>query len=254
MLYFTTSWDDGSLHDIRLSKLLSKHHMTGTFYVPEQFDFRGAKFNTFGRLINADEIRNISSVHEIGAHTLRHVSLTTLTLDRADIEIRESKRILEDIIERPVNMFSFPNGMYTNELLMLVASAGYRGARNTHKLNFHITQDRFQMGVTIQVAPFPLRMMDKSHYYWRRILDPLLSYKQHLVLHPTLFFASHWRLLAMRAFLYARARGNYFHLYGHSWEIEKYDMWNEVENFFVWVRTHTNVAYVTNGQCIEQQV
>ncbi len=33
-VYFTTSWDDGSIYDMRLAELLLKYGLKATFYIP----------------------------------------------------------------------------------------------------------------------------------------------------------------------------------------------------------------------------
>ena len=34
MIYFTSSWDDGSVYDIKLSELLLKYNQKATFFIP----------------------------------------------------------------------------------------------------------------------------------------------------------------------------------------------------------------------------
>ena len=46
----------------------------------------------------------------IGAHTVNHPILVCEDIENAKVEICESKRILEKIIENPVDYFAYPNG------------------------------------------------------------------------------------------------------------------------------------------------
>jgi peptidoglycan/xylan/chitin deacetylase (PgdA/CDA1 family) len=68
----------------------------------------------------------------IGAHTLTHPNLPNAGLADAAAEISGSKHRLEDALNAPVTMFSYPNGgaerHYTPELQRLVRSAGYEAA------------------------------------------------------------------------------------------------------------------------------
>lgn len=47
---------------------------------------------------------------EIGAHTVRHPILTSVSRERAKSEIEGSRRRLEEITGRPVTIFAYPNG------------------------------------------------------------------------------------------------------------------------------------------------
>ena len=63
-----------------------------------------------------------------GSHTLTHTSLTTLTLQQARREIKESKRILEEQVGQPVHLFSYPFGTvrdFNEDIKNIVAESGY---------------------------------------------------------------------------------------------------------------------------------
>jgi peptidoglycan/xylan/chitin deacetylase (PgdA/CDA1 family) len=61
--------------------------------------------------------REIREMHEsgtftFGAHTLTHPDLTRVTAGRAEIEIRESQQIIEDVLGVPVTSFAYPFGRF----------------------------------------------------------------------------------------------------------------------------------------------
>src|SRR5690349_12029041 len=85
-------WDDGHPLDLRVAKMLAKHGLRGTFYVP-----RSAPNGT----MHAAQIRELASGFEIGAHTLEHVVLTRTNLDRVREEITGSRNWLADIVSEP---------------------------------------------------------------------------------------------------------------------------------------------------------
>jgi peptidoglycan/xylan/chitin deacetylase (PgdA/CDA1 family) len=65
---------------------------------------------------------------EIGAHTIHHPSLASLPYDLQCAEISESKRDLENILNQPVNSFSYPFGKqkdYTPDTITIVKEAGF---------------------------------------------------------------------------------------------------------------------------------
>lgn len=251
-IYFTTSWDDGSVNDVRLSDLLKKYAIKGTFYVPRQFDRNAGKFSKYGRRLNNDEIGIIASFHEIGAHSLTHRPLPGLSGEESKKEVCESKIFLEEIINREVRLFCYPNGLYNSEIMRLVREERYVGARITDKLNFHLPADPFFLNLSIQCAPFPFRKKDGSSFYWRKLLDPFKGYGFKLLAFPALLPSMFsWITFAKGCFEYTLKCGNYFHLYGHSWEIEKYQMWDELEKFLLYVNSFSNTRFVTNSEIVD---
>jgi len=65
---------------------------------------------------------------DVGAHTVNHVDLGSIPLEQAKRELTESKVVLEEILGRPVPLFSFPFGKETNirpEVRTMVKEAGF---------------------------------------------------------------------------------------------------------------------------------
>ena len=69
-----------------------------------------------------------SGLVTVGAHTVDHPRLTTLDDARLAHELGASKRRLEEIVERPVELFAYPYGDYDRRVAAAVAAAGYRAA------------------------------------------------------------------------------------------------------------------------------
>ncbi len=65
----------------------------------------------FARIADADGIRRLHAAGlEIGAHTVTHPDLTTLSHDDATAELRDSKLQLEELIQAPVTSAAYPYG------------------------------------------------------------------------------------------------------------------------------------------------
>ncbi len=83
--------------------------------------------------MTVEELKSISDspyVH-IGAHTLTHPILINCSDEQAELEISQSKSILDAMIPTPVDRFSFPNGDYTNREVELLKKHGYQLAFTT---------------------------------------------------------------------------------------------------------------------------
>jgi len=72
---------------------------------------------------------------EIGAHTVNHPILTSITPPEAEFEIAEGRRHLESLIDVPIESFAYPNGKpnqdYDCSHVAMVRKLGFRGAVST---------------------------------------------------------------------------------------------------------------------------
>jgi peptidoglycan/xylan/chitin deacetylase (PgdA/CDA1 family) len=71
------------------------------------------------------ELKN-KSAFIIGSHSVTHADLTSLSEDEAWRELVDSKSVLEEILGRKIDLFSFPHGMYNTHLITMARRAGYR--------------------------------------------------------------------------------------------------------------------------------
>lgn len=71
--------------------------------------------------------------HSIGAHTIHHVWLPAETREARRREITGSRAALEQLLGRPVDMFSYPYGVFDEETVDTVRSASFRAAVTTRR-------------------------------------------------------------------------------------------------------------------------
>jgi peptidoglycan/xylan/chitin deacetylase (PgdA/CDA1 family) len=218
----STSWDDGHALDMRLAELLDRYELRGTFYVARHY---------LRPCLSEAQLRDIAQRHEIGAHTLTHPTLTEIPLEQAREEIRGSKAWLEDVLGQPVRCFCYPRGALNVALQAEVVEAGYEGARGV--IGYQVQAGpRYAMTTSLQVYPLPLRPLPSIAPWrgWRARLVPLGQALQAQRQHSL-------PLASLRAWLpwanawldYAQAQGGVFHLWGHSWEIDQYGQWTDLE-------------------------
>ena len=74
------------------------------------------------------KVLDADSLCTIGAHTVSHPRLDTLSNEEQRKEILESKNILESILGHSVNHFSYPHGAYNDETQSIVRDYGFHTA------------------------------------------------------------------------------------------------------------------------------
>jgi peptidoglycan/xylan/chitin deacetylase (PgdA/CDA1 family) len=114
---------------------------------------------------------------EIGAHTVNHPILASLSDDDAQIEIADSKRTLEEITGARVTLFAYPNGKpgqdYDAQHVRLVQHAGFSAAVCTTRGICTGASDLFQLP---RIGPWdrdPRRLAARLLYMCARERDPV---------------------------------------------------------------------------------
>src|SRR5476649_482373 len=205
----TTSWDDGAIEDMQLIALLEKYRIPATFYISPK--------NSERKILKNSEIKQIAKKFEIGAHSLHHFDLTSLSEDQATEEITKSKQKLEQMIGEKVTSFCYPKGKINQTIKQLVGSAGFQYARTVQLFGTSV-EDILLAPTTVHAYPHnPLA-------YIKHGTDRKLFY--HLLKTETKF---DWEILAKRSLDWCIAKKKIYHLWGHSWEIAEKREWGKLE-------------------------
>jgi len=225
-LIVTTSWDDGSVSDLRISDLLNKYSIRSTFYVTKSYRF-------LERPLTEDEIATISKKHEVGAHTLTHPNLRKISTESAKAEIEGSKRYLEDLLGHSVDMFSYPRGLYDDRIALLVKRAGFIGARTCIPGNLGFSQNLYEFHTNMYASNSSIRA---NFRIWR-------------LNHLSLGSFADWETRAKELFDRALSEGAVYHLWGHSSEIASHSDWDRLERVLAYISRRDQVVYASNGEC-----
>ena len=164
-----------------------------------------------------------------------------------------SKKWLEEVIGSEVSMFCYPFGKFNTVSKQVVREAGFIGARTTKLGSIRFPADLFEMPTTVHVYPFPFRKKNAQRLYWRYLLQPWQERAGELRrLGVPLLAMRSWSAAAQAAFDIALRDGEVFHLWGHSWEIEKYGMWDELERVLTHIGNRKDCQYVINGELLKK--
>lgn len=236
-IIITTSWDDGQKEDLRLLKLLNKYGIKATFYVPFNFKNRAT--------LNKKNIKYLmDNGAEIGGHTINHIPLAQLSEEHILKEIIDGKKKLEYLIGKKITSFSYPNGKFNYKIIDLVKKAGYKLARTTVAFNTSLNFDPFSLPVSLQFFTHN-RLTNIKHAFKEGNIHGLINYLTKYKITNDLFLLNQ---LVLKEIL---KNGGIMHIWGHSWEIEKYSLWGLLEKTLKLISNKKGVKYLTNGQLME---
>lgn len=195
------SVDDGCAKDIKIAKLCEKYNNDAIFFWPVDFISLSIQKN-YEPLTTAQE-SYISRNFEIGSHGVTHAYLTKIPPRLAKQEIFESKEMLENKYEQNIRSFCYPRGYANKQIIKWVKDAGYSYARSTAVGHIGDPKDVYFAETAVHMG-CPIRPEYKG---------------------------TTWQEYGMKLAIEAKKKAKRFHAWCHSWEIDKYNQWREVENF-----------------------
>ncbi len=189
-----TSWDDGTKEDLRVVELLKKYKLKGIFFIP-----------TIPTELTTYEIAELSGYFDIGGHTTSHPQdIKKLSESDAKAEIMDNKGWLEDIIGRKIEWFCYPRGRYNEKTIEILKDIGYSYARTALVGNSDKCDNMYRIHPTVHVHK------SRKEYEGKKWLD---------------YAVEQYRMAKQK-------QESYYHIWGHSWEIENQNLWVELEQLF----------------------
>lgn len=226
----TTSWDDGHPLDFRIAELLDKYDLKGTFYIP--------KNNPQNTVMSENDVALLHHKFEIGGHTLNHVNLKKLDNSNLVHEINGSCYWLNEVTGVKPISFCPPFGAYNAASLKIIYLAGFKVIRTTQLLS---------PDLLLPVNYTTLQLFNHSSY----------TYAKHLLIRGRVTDFKLWLYSGATSDMlnlidyylnYIDMNGGCFHLWGHSWEIEKFNLWKQLEIVFKHLSNRSDYNYMENGQ------
>jgi peptidoglycan/xylan/chitin deacetylase (PgdA/CDA1 family) len=228
MVIISFAWDDGSFEDLKMMDLSLNYNIPAIFFIPVT--------NSERSVIPKSEVKAIAgNGFEIGAHTYSHSYLTYLPLTKADMELTSGRDFYEQLLGKEIQHFCFPGGKY-NYKLVAMAKNHFKTAR-TADTGAIISESRFLIKPTFHFFD----RGKKSLIYNSFKNSSLIGY----LTMKNIFSRGYFNLLKnIIADLKDFPDTHRIIIWGHSWEIEQFSLWGELEDFFQWL----NKDYSSNLQ------
>ena len=112
--------------------------------------------------------------YEVGSHSMTHPVLTEVSTELAEKEIRDSKSLLENLVQEEVTTFAYPHGATNDFVKKIVEAAGYSYGCGVYSGPPKFGGDmydirRIPMTRRTNAIEFALKMMTPyEHYAWLR--------------------------------------------------------------------------------------
>lgn len=94
-------------------------------------------------MLTRRQLRSLSGMVEVGAHSRTHPRLDELPPERRRDEVFGSKADLEDVVQRPARSFAYPHGNYDQAVRQTVVDAGFGSAAAVKNALSHDHDDPF---------------------------------------------------------------------------------------------------------------
>jgi peptidoglycan/xylan/chitin deacetylase (PgdA/CDA1 family) len=166
------TFDDGyeSVAEQALPEL-ARRNIPATIFVPSALVGKKPGWDGYPeRCMSAEQLRALP-VHLItlGSHTETHPYLPKLNEVDARREIDESKRTLEEMLDRKITLFSFPYGGFNAQTVAVCRDAGYQRVFTTVPILARLGPDEFVSGrVSVEPNDWPIEFHLKlmGAYRW----------------------------------------------------------------------------------------
>lgn len=205
MLKVYFSWDDGSLYDNKISEIFLNKQLKTTFFIPNQ--------NSENKFLDKGAIKELSqSGMVIGGHTRDHVYLNNIIKENVEDQIKSNKYYLEDLCNKPVDVFCYPGGKYNN-FIMDKTKMYYKKARTAETLFFK--------------KDFDFNYHTTFHFYNRGLKSLLKNasfndakYLPYIIKHSNKDYFE----IIKNVILDLKTQDLELNIWGHGWELEKFNL------------------------------
>ena len=222
MLNVSFSWDDGSTYDLKLAEYFMKYNIPCKLFVPTS--------NLEGRnVLTANQIRELhNQLITFGGHTNSHVYLTQIPLDEVNNEVTANRLYLENIIGQSIQHFCLPGGKYNNKIIKTIGNQ-FKSIRTADTM----------------CSNFEGKLRKPTfHFYPRGIKSLIRNAVRHydkilpVIIKASMKYHNYFDILKASIAIMNKNKTLYkIHIWGHSWEIEELQLWEELDEMLKYINT-----------------
>ena len=216
----TVSYDDGTIHDVRMVETFAAHGIKGTLNINSAGLGKKSGKLTPEALVDLIE----RSGFEIAVHGYNHLSLSQVEIGVATYDVMKDREVLEGLFGRVIKGMAYANGSYNDEVVKALECCGIEYSRTT------VSTEKFDMPTD-----------------WLRL--PATCHHKN----PRLMELAHQFVEKENEAYFWRNKPMLFYLWGHSYEFDRDNNWELLEEFCEYVGVREDIWYATNGEIYEYQ-
>lgn len=228
----TLSYDDGKIQDRRLVSIFNKYGIKATFNLNSgltDMDIR----------IDPEEWKELYAGHEAAVHTYTHPTIARTPKNEMLYEYLEDRKFIESIFGRPIRGLAYPNGSCDDTCVEMAKAAGLEYGR--------LAADKYSLvKAAMQYdndSSAPVLIGDATGFEIPQDYMRWLPTCHHN--HDLLGFGKRFLELHKSQYLYM------MYVWGHSFEFDKNDNWNVIEEFCEMMSGHDDIWYATNIEIVD---
>lgn len=230
----TLSYDDGKVEDRRLVAIFNKYGIRGTFNV-------NSSLVDMSNRIPTDEWKELYSGHEVAVHTCTHPTIARCPKTEIVQELLEDKIAIEKVMGYPIRGLAFPNGSYDDQCCRIASDIGIEYAR--------LAADKyaavFAAKEGARYAQGPILLGDETGFGMPEDFMRWVPTCHHN--HNLIEFGKEFMSLKKTQYLYM------MYVWGHSFEFEKNQNWNIIEEFCEMIGGQDDIWYATNIEIVDYE-
>ena len=224
----TFSFDDGVTQDIRFIDILNKYNLKCTFNLNSELLGKEGSLIRNSRTVNHTkvnkcDVKSIYQGHEIAVHTLTHPDLTAIEDSEIIRQVEQDRLNLSDIAGYEVVGMAYPGGgVNNNEHVANIVkdNTGVKYSRTIVSVhNFDLQDNLYRFNPAVWHCD-----MDKMF----ELADEFISLKTDV---PQIFY-----------------------IWGHTFELDAYNLWDRFEEFCQFVSNKTDIFYGTNKEILLKNI
>ena len=215
----TLSYDDGTVHDIRMMEILNRYGLKASFHLSAGLFFPedGVREKYDGRMkLSEAKALYIGSGHEVACHAWEHAPLAVLTEPEIVNEVMEDRKGLEREFGTIITGLAYPYGSVNDKTEAVLKTCGIQYARCSGRSgNFAFPPENW------------LRINSTCHHKAENLMELAKKFAESA---PPIL------------------RNMMFFMYGHSYEFDRDDNWEVLERFAEYMGGRQDIWYATPGQ------
>ncbi len=220
----TFSYDDAVTQDIKMIELMDKYGLKGTFNLNSEYlglqSEGGMVFDNFvyRHKVKPEDVKEVYKNHEVAVHTLTHPRLPEIE-DEAEIirQVEQDRLNLEKYSGGEVIGMAYPCGGVNNDdrvAEIIRKNTGVKYSRTiTSTYNFDLQDNLLRFNPTVH------------HIETEKVFE-----------------------LAEKFLALETDKPQLFYIWGHTYEFDGLDNWDEVEKLLKMLGGHDDIYYGTNRE------